>query len=108
MVDQNPLFDDVLIRMVHSNFTYIMYSTTYILTGYNHEAYFEMLFKTLAQRIRSAEYYVEAAMKKFSLDQEEVIPFVNFFIRYCSSTSGKDWFERIKITKAKRDKVMAR
>ena len=93
--------------MVHIGLTYAMYSTKPpdVSTGHGSgtvvtktvpikslSVTFTILFERLAYRRKSAEYYIEAARKRFSMDLEDVILFLNFFIEHCSSKSAKDWW----------------
>jgi len=51
--------------------------------------YFAELMISLQDMPKSLAYYVGRAKKKYSLDQEDVRPFVDFFIGYCQSSSDK-------------------
>ena len=49
------LMEDILIRIVHSVLTYVMYSTN----DPNTSTYFQLLVASLAYKRKSAEYYIE-------------------------------------------------
>ena len=53
--------------------------------------YFKQLFSQLFFEEKLAYYYIEYACQKFSIDFEDVLPFVEFFIRHCSSKEAKVW-----------------
>jgi len=50
---------------------------------------FVELMISLQNMPKSLAYYLGRAKKKYSIDQEDVRPFVDFFIEYCQSSSDK-------------------
>ena len=46
-------------------------------------AWFAQLTLSLVRQPKSAAYYIGRAKKEYSLEQEDVMPFLKFFIDYC-------------------------
>ena len=55
MLDQSDLMEAILIRIVHSILSYVMYSTN----DPNTSTYFQLLVASLAYKRKNAEYYIE-------------------------------------------------
>jgi len=92
LVDDIELTEDILARLIHSELTYVMnYSNPYNdPTAFGaKDKHFQMLFAKLAFKRKLANYYTERAIQKFSMEFDDVIPFVDYYIKFCSSDEAK-------------------
>ena len=102
------LFEDILRRHVHSCLTYVMYdiSNPNGSTIGDKSKYFQLLFVNLSFKRKNPEYYIEGAIRQFSMDLEDVIPFLQFFIEHCESDlAQKNVNDAIKLKKSKQKRL---